>query len=91
MSKPLSYLQVNKNDKNMKVKELIEKLSKFDGELEVYTSLNDGAFVVVGKLEESEVCLEKELVGDNFEAFEDLRNYEGDWIGGDVVVINLEF
>jgi nitrate reductase NapAB chaperone NapD len=75
----------------MKVKELIEKLSKFDGELEVYTSLNDGAFVVVTKLEESEVCLEKELVGDNYEDFEDLRNDEGDWIGGDVVVINLEF
>jgi hypothetical protein len=75
----------------MKVKELIEKLSKFDGELEVYTSFSDGGFIVVSELEESEVCLEKELLGDNYEAFEHLRNDEGDWIGGDVVLINLEF
>ena len=75
----------------MKVKELIEKLSKFDGELEVYTSIDDGAFVLVSKLENSEVNLRNEFVCDNFEECDDLRNDEGDWIGGDVVVINLEF
>jgi hypothetical protein len=77
----------------MKVKELIEKLSKFDSELEIYTSITDigCGFTVVSGLESNRLNLEEELYGDNYDDFEHLRNDEGDWIGGDVVVINLEF
>ena len=74
----------------MKVKELIEKLSKFDGELEVYTSITDTTdYIMVSNLKSSEVRKRKEFGCDNFEGFEHLRDDEGNWIGKDVVMIEL--
>lgn len=74
----------------MKVKELIKKLSKFDGELEVYTSITDTTdYIMVSNLKSSEVRKRKEFGCDNFDDFEHLRDDEGNWIGKDVVMIEL--
>jgi len=74
----------------MKVKELIKKLSKFDGELEVYTSITDTTdYIMVSSLKSSEVRKRKEFGCDNFELFKHLRDDEGNWIGKDVVMIEL--
>jgi hypothetical protein len=74
----------------MKVKELIKKLSKFDGELEVYTSITDTTdYIMVSNLKSSEVRKRKKFGCDNFEGFEHLIDDEGNWIGKDVVMIEL--
>ena len=77
----------------MKVKELIEQLSKFNPETKVFTSTTDSSdFNVTLKLEAEDIYMEDEISGDNvIDDFEDFFDEECEYIGEPILVFHLEY
>ena len=77
----------------MKIKNLIQELSKFDPETEVFTSTTDTSdFNVTLKLEAEDIYMEDEIFGDNVvDDFEDQFDEEGEYIGKPVLVLHLGY
>jgi hypothetical protein len=77
----------------MTVKELIEHLTQFNPETEVFTSITDPTdYTLTLSLDSKDISLEDELFGDNvFDTYESQFNDEGDYMGKPILVIKLEF
>ena len=77
----------------MNVKELIEQLSKFDPETEVFTSTMDTSdFNVTLKLEAYDIYMEDEISVDNvIDDFGDQFDEEGNYTGKPILVFHLEY
>ena len=77
----------------MTVKELIEQLQSFDPNTKIFTSITDPSdYTLTLELDHQTITLEDELFGDNVvDDYEDMFDDEGEYVGGSVLVIKLDF
>jgi hypothetical protein len=76
----------------MTVKELVEHLTQFDPETEVFTSITDPTdYCLTLSLDVRDIELDNELSGDNVcDDYEHQFNEEFDYIGKPVLIISLD-